>query len=301
MGKKRVKILVLSGGGAHTTTYLGIWQFIHEKIYGNNGVDERYIPDYIVGTSGGALFGCFMAARKNGRLLNGKEIKDELIKQKPWKLVRGKPILKAISLLTGWGLVDIERVRKRIKGVLNKYNINWDTFTKPKYECVVTNLIHGEREYINGSGEPAMDLDIALSASIAVPGVFKPVEYCRGGETYYYVDGGVCEGFPVRAALKLNKNSKIMALSPFGKPGYHKIDTGMDYVLALFHTLLHSKQEDMEELLRKKRGDFHLVTGSFAFNMLDFSISTINKNFQLGYRVAEDNEEKIDEFFIEDG
>lgn len=298
-GNKK-KILVLSGGGAHTVTYLGVWQFIHEKIYREGEIDERYIPDYIVGTSGGALFGCFMAARKNGRLLSGREIKEELIKQKPWKLVSINAIEKLINLFS-WGLIDIKRIRRRIKSVLEEYNIDWNTFTKPKYECVVTNLTEGKRQYI--PTDSAMDLDAAITASITVPGIFTPLWYSTGSkvEKHCYVDGGVCEGFPVKAALRMGReNVKIMAISPFSEPKCHDIDRLKQYLMAIFHTLLDSKQEDMRSLLSEDHGDIHLVTGSFASSLLDFRLTTINKNYDRGYEIAQENEEKITKFFVEE-
>lgn len=285
------KVLVLSGGGAHTTTYLGVWQFIYEKIQ----EDERYIPDYIIGTSGGALFGCLMAARKDGEPFSGEEIRKELIRQRPWELFKITPIKWAANMIFSWGLVDIEKIRGRIRKILEKYGIDWQSFTKPRYRCIVTDLSEGRRKYI--PIDMAMELDAAIAASIAIPGVFKPIWYGKK-ERHCYVDGGVCEGFPVKAALEIGRRKvKIMAVSPFNASHCYSINTLLDYFSSLFHTLLHCKQKDMEYLLNEKYGDFHLITGSYAKGLMDFSKATINKNFKRGLQVAMEYEEKIDEFF----
>ena len=69
---QREKILVCSGGGAHTTSYIGLWKYLYDE--------HNYRPDRIVGTSGGALFGCFMAAG-----ISSEEMEKTFKKYKPWK------------------------------------------------------------------------------------------------------------------------------------------------------------------------------------------------------------------------
>lgn len=319
---KRLKVLVLSGGGAHTTTYPGIWEIIHDRIHpDSHTIDEDYIPDYIIGTSGGALFGCLMAVKRKGKFLSGNAIKNKFKEQQPWELARVPAPGEGINFLTKWGLIDINTIIDKLKKILGEYHISWESLDKPQFQCVVADLSAGRRRYVKK--DSGISLATAVGASIAIPGVFTPVwSYIENiDKKHCFVDGGTCEGLPIRATLGLHPEQakeklKILMVSPFKTilDDCHKLDNGRegtdderyditemkDYMQALYRTLLDSKTSDMCQLLNYTEVDnVRVFTDSHATRAMDFSPETIEANYQLGRDAAYKKIEEIDAFFKE--
>ncbi|MBS3773538.1 MAG: patatin-like phospholipase family protein [Candidatus Thermoplasmatota archaeon] len=285
MAAQRTRVLALSGGGAHATSYIGAWKYIHDE--------KGYTPDIVTGTSGGALFGVFMAAG-----LDAETIEQEMLDAEPWRFFRPAPLRKGLNVVRSWGEVDVERVRRAVAGILERHNVDWDAFTDTAFQCVVTDINDTERKYVPRDVE--MDLDAAVTASLAIPFVFTPLWHQTGKEKHCYVDGGVTEGFPIRAALEAGRgNVQIMALSPFAPHEHvqHAIDSPLEYVLGLYHALLDGKKADMMTLLSEEDGDVFFTTGSHARRVTDFSPDAIRRNVRLGYNEAREQEARIDAFF----
>lgn len=283
---KKEKILACSGGGAHTTSYIGFWKYIYDE--------RHYRPDCIIGTSGGALFGCFMAAG-----LTGKEIEDAIQKYKPWKHFRVAPMLWIADFLFYWGLVRIKKIQRLLDQILKEYGIDWDSFTETEFQCVVTDLTDGKRKYI--PNDMKLDLSTAISASIAIPGIFEPVWIKDNeGQKQCLVDGGVCEGYPIKAALQRGREKvKIFAISPFDllQKREYVFERKMQYARILYRTLLDAKGEDMIDLLDEELGDYYLPTGFKSDHVLDFDWDVVRANIMLGYDAAKNADEKIKRFF----
>ena len=287
MAETRTKVLALSGGGAHATSYIGAWKFIHDE--------KGYTPDIITGTSGGALLGVFMAAG-----LDGETIEQELLDAEPWQFFRPAPLRKGLNVVRSWGEVDIEAVRRTIADIMDHHDVSWESFTETAFQCVVTDINDTERKYVPRDVE--MELSAAVAASLAIPFVFTPLWHDVDGAEHCYVDGGVTEGFPIRAALELGRDTvQIMALSPFAPHEHvqHDIGNPLDYVLGLYHALLDGKHADMMNLLSQEHGDVFFTTGSYARRVTDFSADAIRRNVRLGYHEAEEQEDRIDAFFGE--
>lgn len=283
--KYQKKAMALSGGGAHTISYVGVWKYIHDEM--------GYTPDLISGTSGGALFGCFMAAG-----LDATKIRDVLIELKPWQYFPLRPMKWISHLFSEWGALDIQQVRTCLQENLNKFDIDWNSFKNTEFRCVVADISDGTYRYI--PNQMHMPLDIAVSASVAIPFVFEPIWYPENETNKHcYVDGGLCEGFPIRCALENNENTKILAMSPFDPKKIRKntIQLGIQYPKAMYKTLLNCQKEMTLQFLDKERGDIEFYCGSIAKNGLDFNKRTIEKNFKLGYNAAVKNRKQIDAFF----
>jgi len=282
----REKILACSGGGAHTTSYIGFWKYVHDE--------NNFTPDCIVGTSGGALFGCFMAAG-----ISSREMENAIKKYKPWKQFRLAPLLWMADFLFYWGLVRIEKIQRLLSRIFDEFNIDWDSFSNTEFQCVVTDLNEGKRKYIPQDLD--MELSKAVAASIAIPGIFEPV-WAKGndGKRHCFVDGGVCEGYPIKAALRRGrKNIKIFAISPFDvtQTREYSFKKKMQYARILYRTLLDAKGEDMVDLLEESLGDYYLPTGFKSEHVLDFDWKTVKTNIELGYENAKNAGDNIEEFF----
>ena len=186
--------LVLSGGGAKGIAHIGVLKVLESK-----GIK----PDYIVGTSFGALVGGLYSIGYT------PEEMEEIISSSDWDyLINDK--IKRENLLIGQGDKNKKSlIRLPLDGIVpsissglfsgqniltffeiktREYNrdMNFDDFPIP-FKCVATNIETGEvKVFDNGY------IAEALRASMSIPSVFKPFEI--DGELY--VDGGLVNNFP---------------------------------------------------------------------------------------------------------
>lgn len=160
--KQRPKVgLVLGGGGARGAAEVGVLQVI----------EEIGIPiDYVAGTSIGAIVGAFFA---NGIKADSIE---SLFKSQDWSRVFSGSFLLNRSIE-----VFLDEVGQMPD------SISFDKLPIP-YRCVAVDLKKVE-EIVLDSGSLAH----AVHASMAIPGVFKSVEW----DGRQLVDGGVLNNLPV--------------------------------------------------------------------------------------------------------
>ena len=182
--------LALGGGAARGFAHIGVIKMLES---------QGIVPDYIVGTSAGAVVGSLYAAgydafamQKIGQQLDEKVFAD-------WTL-GGRGLLK------GEGLQDFinQHVQKKPLEKLNK-----------PFATVATDLNTGERVVFR-SGDTGM----AVRASAAVPGVFQPAQF-RG---HTYADGGLSSPVPVQAARDMGADF-VIAVDISAKPEGQPIDS----------------------------------------------------------------------------
>jgi NTE family protein len=194
-GKPRPKIgLVLSGGGARGAAHIGVLQVL----------EELHIPvDYIAGTSMGSIIGGLYAMgtpvediEKLTTKIDWEDIfSDRIPRQKQYYRRKGgkenyllrvdvdsqKGLTLPPGLLTGKKL-DLT-LRSLSLGAGNDF----DLFPIP-YRAVATDIESGEMVVLSKG-----DLAESMRASMAIPGVFIPVEI----DGRLLVDGGVARNLPV--------------------------------------------------------------------------------------------------------
>ena len=166
--KKITVGLALSGGGARGIAHIGVLAAMNK--YG-------IYPDFISGTSMGAIVGLFYAAGFSPQAMVDLMIR----KRKMHRIVRWN--------IPGSGLLDL----KKLEALLHE-SLSVDTFNdlKMPFYCAVTNLNSGLCEYVS-SGKV---IEYVL-ASASVPVLVQP--RVINGQTY--VDGGLLSNLPV-APLK---------------------------------------------------------------------------------------------------
>ncbi len=209
--KKRPKIgLVLSGGGARGFAHIGVLKIL----------EENHIPvDAVAGASMGALVGALYAT---GRTPDEME---QLIKTLDWDtLLRGKTAFEALSYrrkedrrnLPGAITLGGTGARLNLPGSLNpgheiglvldrlmlSYGDKTDFDNLPiPFRAVATDLVNAETVVLkNGS------LAQSLRATMAIPGVFAPVEL--NGKIL--ADGGILNNIPTDVALDMGADIIIV-------------------------------------------------------------------------------------------
>lgn len=194
--------LVLSGGGARGAAHIGVLMEL----------EEAGIPiDFVVGTSYGALAGGLYAAGYSAqdlsRIVQGLDW-NLLLDDRPDrrrlnfnnKLIADRQLfeleLKSLELELPSGLQAGQKITQMLDrfsaALLLEAGNDFDRLRIP-FRAVATDLLSGKAHVFRDG-----DLSTALRASMAVPGVFTPVEW---GETLL-IDGGVADNLPVRRAIE---------------------------------------------------------------------------------------------------
>jgi NTE family protein len=155
--------LALGGGAVYGYAHLGVM-----KVLEANGI----VPDFIAGTSIGALMG--------GVYASGVSIADmeRISKEFKWQEIVN------VTIPTE-GLISIDR----LKNFVDKFSkCTQIEDTKIKFAAVATNLLDGKaRVFDEGS------MGAAIRASCSLPAIFTPAIYDDG----VYVDGGVTNNVPI--------------------------------------------------------------------------------------------------------
>ena len=207
--------LVLSGGGAKGYAHLGVLRVLEK---------ENIKIDYITGTSIGALVGTLYSIGysvdeiekvldnlniesflESGSDLTGLDLdKKETLKKYSFYINFDNELNYSLPK----GLRETEELYLVVKNLLKKYeNIkNFDNFPIP-LRVVATNLNTGETKSFSEG-----DIAKILTASMAIPTIFEPVEV-NGA---LYVDGLVSRNLPVEEAYDMGAD--LVIASDVGTP-----------------------------------------------------------------------------------
>ena len=185
--------LVLGGGGAKGSAEVGVLKVLEEA-----GIR----PDYIVGTSIGSIVGCLYAAGYTASELEKMFSQQEWLSLltdrradlsgEPFKVLKGVTYIFGFPVLdknnTAFGVLGGGRVEQVIDSMLAaKGCVEFDCLPIP-FRCVAASMMDAEEVVLSKGTLPR-----AIRASMAIPGIFKPVEI--GGKKL--VDGGMMNNLPV--------------------------------------------------------------------------------------------------------
>lgn len=220
--------LVLGGGGAKGGAEVGVLKVLEEA-----GIR----PDYIVGTSIGSIVGCLYAAGYTAAEL------EQMFSQQEWLSLltdrradlSGEPfkVLKGVTYIFGFPVIDKNntafgvlgggRVEQVIDSMLAaKGCVEFDCLPIP-FRCVAASMRNAE-EVVLSSGT----LPKAIRASMAIPGIFKPVEI--DGEKL--VDGGMMNNLPVDVCREMGADIIIAVDLQQEKPE-NRNSQGSNFVTSL--------------------------------------------------------------------
>lgn len=176
--------LALSGGATHGAAHIGVLQVLE---------DEGIKPNFVAGTSAGALIGAAYCA--------GVPLPDieRLFLSVEW------PNLIKMSLRPRLSIFDTQPLEAFLKA-----NIGDITFADLKipFAAIACDLNTGERVVLNEG-----PLAPAIRASSAVPAIFSPVEI----EGRVLVDGGIVDNLPVEQVRAMG--AKFIIASDVSKKG----------------------------------------------------------------------------------
>ena len=218
-------VLVMQGGGAPGAYHGGVSQALHEA-----GIE----PDWVIGTSIGAINGAIIAGNKvTHRLERLREFWSRIESRPPapWgmicpqigslansltALLTGVPSFYSPSAVAAWGLqaqvgveqaalYSVDPLKKLLPSLVDFERLNCG---KPRFTLGVVNVLSGQMRYFD-TRDARIGLDHVL-ASCALPPSFPAVRI--DGEAYW--DGGICSNTPIEAVFDDNprRSSVVFAV-----------------------------------------------------------------------------------------
>lgn len=252
-GGKRLKVgLVLGGGGAKGAAEIGVLKVI----------EEVGIPiDYIAGTSIGAVNGGLYSVGYRAAGL------DSLFMNQEW-----------LNLFVSGNITETLDEKTGISD-----SIDFDDMPIP-FRCVAVN-IKGNKEVVLRSGHPAL----AMRASMAIPGVFKPVKI----DNMTLVDGGMMNNLPVDVVKAMGADVVIaidLTQKKHESRGFSlKKKTGIGGIL----DWAVSRPDWRKYNENRKAADIYINPDLKGYGTMSFNKSKIAEMIDIGYETGNKHREQL--------
>ena len=296
---KRPKVgVVLGGGGAKGASHIGVLKYI----------EEMGIPvDYVAGTSMGSIIGGLYAMgyepNEMTRLISNIQwnemIGNKIDRTYLSKDMRERRSTNVLNIPFGDGSLHKQAEKGNLlsqlpsayvnnSSLINLFNdlcvgyqeeMDFDDMPIP-FACVATDLITGKEVVLRHGVVPT-----AMRASMAIPGVFAPVEM---GE-YVLVDGGLVNNFPADVLKKMGADI-IIGVEVTSEKGITANDLkSLPQVMGrLLVNTTSAKRKENRELC-----NIHIVPDVTGFGMLSFTPEAIDTLVNRGYQQAEKYHDKL--------
>ncbi len=281
--------LTLSGGGAKGLAHIGILKAIDSA--------ELNI-DYITGTSMGSIVGGLYAAGYSGDSI------EQIARRIDWNLLLSNTIPMSSYTMEEKGefgkyAVELPFEKKKVglpSGFLESQELwltlerlffpvaainDFDKLSIP-YRCIGTNLATGEvTTFKNGS------IVSAIRASMAIPGVFSPVDI-KGNR---YVDGGVVRNFPVIDAKEMGAKYTIGVSVSTPLKNIQELDDALKVLLQV--VFLSENKDRLEEsklcdyLINVPMGEFTSASFANADSIINLGIEEGRKYYPVFRHLAD--------------
>jgi NTE family protein len=270
--------LALSGGGALGLAQIGVIQWL----------EENHIPvDRMAGTSMGSIIGVMyatgMSPAEMQKLAEGIDWNEALLPEPKYRQLsyrrkqdrRDYQVEAALGVKHGLrgpngfdpglsvGLL-LDRIAFSESGIAS-----FDELPIP-FRCVATDMQSGDRVVLHSGSLPR-----AVRASMAIPGVFTPVEI----DGRVLADGGMVENIPVEAVREMDADSVIAVDLQLPTGGREQLET-LTGVLSRAVSVM---------ILQNERRSLALASTTITVDTGNFSIgdySRVPELIRLGYQSA---------------
>lgn len=219
--------LALCSGGARGLSHVGVLKVL---------VENNIIPDYIAGTSMGAVIGGLYSSG-----LSPNQI-EELMKSNDWK--KGISFVKPEKgLINGRNIVSFFKKQTRDKSFRR---------TEPKLAIISADILSGKRiVFKSGKLAPAM------YSSMAIPGLFTPHKH----KDMKLVDGGVLDPLPIQELKSMGADIIIAINLSLSKSELNTkenkifgVDLKSSFLIEFQKKLLDAHKNFLKEYLTKYKG-----------------------------------------------
>ncbi|MGB5434855.1 MAG: patatin-like phospholipase family protein [Maribacter sp.] len=238
--------LALSGGGFRGIAHIGVIKALEE---------HQIFPDYIAGTSAGAIVGALYA---NGN--TSQEILD---------------FFKSVDIFSfnnftmyKPGFIDTEKLYDSFTKILGLDDFN---VLKKKLFITATNILDGTlRVFSEG------ELIRPILASAAFPAVFTPIQI---GDAHY-IDGGTLNNFPVDLISEYCEKIIGVYVNPFEKMGIEDLKHSYNVLERAY------KIRSAHDSISKFKDCDMVICPKELKKVGTFSVKDMDAVFDLGYQAA---------------
>ena len=245
--------LALGSGGSRGIAHIGILVALEEA-----GIK----PDFVTGCSIGSVVGGSFCAG-----ISAHEIRDIALRLKTRDIIDLAP-----SFMSRMALLRSKKVAELLYDYLG--DIKLEDMPIP-FKCVATDLISGKLHVFERG--PAA---VAVQASCAIPGVFRPIEY----EGMLLVDGGCLCRVPVKAVKDMGADVVVAVdvLSNVSQP-IEKVGNLVNLILRVFD-LMDAHQTDMRSQIEGKISD--VVIKPVIETVSQYTVKDLDKIYEIGYNLG---------------
>jgi NTE family protein len=286
--------LALEGGGALGLAHIGVLQWL----------EDNHIPiDRLAGTSMGALIGGLYASGHNPaemrKIASSDVFRAVFAMETPYidASFRRREDRRELPQAIQFGLKGGPSLRNAVlvdpglneflAATLDRYNrseLSYDSLPIP-FRCVATDLNTMEPVVFDGGPMPQ-----ALRASIAIPGIFPPVQY----RDHYLVDGAIMDNLPTDI-VKQDLHSDVVIAVHLKAADFAESDVSS--VVGIFARAF-AAGTARNERIAKTLADVLIFTDTGKFSTGDY-----NKAPELiaaGYAAAEKNRAALSKYALND-
>ena len=256
-------------------------------------LDNDIIFPYCIGVSAGITNGVSYISKQKGRNL-------AVIEQ----YRNDKRYLGLKNFFSCHSIFGLDFVFNEIPNNLLPFDMDTYQRYSGKILVGVTNAQTGQTEYLDGK-----DLDencTILRATCAIPYFFPCIKY-KGNE---YYDGGICDPIPIRKAIADGNEKHLIVLT---RPASYKKTLSKNNILAAKniskkypnlkeplltrHIAYNETVRFCEDLERQGKALILRPSEEGALKSFEKDINKLKAGYNLGYKTATDNLDKIKELF----
>ena len=256
-------------------------------------LDNDIIFPYCIGVSAGITNGVSYISKQKGRNL-------AVIEQ----YRNDKRYLGLKNFFSCQSIFGLDFVFNEIPNNLLPFDMDTYQRYSGKILVGVTNAQTGQTEYLDGK-----DLDencTILRATCAIPYFFPCIKY-KGNE---YYDGGICDPIPIRKAIADGNEKHLIVLT---RPASYKKTLSKNNILAAKniskkypnlkeplltrHIAYNETVRFCEDLERQGKALILRPSEEGALKSFEKDINKLKAGYNLGYKTATDNLDKIKELF----
>ena len=256
-------------------------------------LDNDIIFPYCIGVSAGITNGVSYISKQKGRNL-------AVIEQ----YRNDKRYLGLKNFFSCHSILGLDFVFNEIPNNLLPFDMDTYQRYSGKILVGVTNAQTGQTEYLDGK-----DLDencTILRATCAIPYFFPCIKY-KGNE---YYDGGICDPIPIRKAIADGNEKHLIVLT---RPASYKKTLSKNNILAAKniskkypnlkeplltrHIAYNETVRFCEDLERQGKALILRPSEEGALKSFEKDINKLKAGYNLGYKTATDNLDKIKELF----